>query len=432
MIAAGRCVTQAVNDAAANGGSTRAPGLAAGRLSFYDDTTITPSEAEEISAMDVTRLDDRGSSTTSMFEFFPGHYRWSYNTLLAFAAGGQLGDVALIEPRLRAQLGNDDVWHEQWARLASILEARARSGSRSTAAENYFLSALYHTISEHFIPPGSDARLASYREVLRTFDLGREHFSHPVERVEVPFEGSSLPAYFVPGQGPGPRPVAIFICGLDTTKELWFLRARLQFAMRGVSALFIDTPGIGEALRLRGLVTRADYEKPVGAAIDWLLERSDVDGSRIGLVGSSLGGYYVARAAAHEPRIRATVAWGAIYDYHRVWVKRLEGGGTIAAPRFQLMFITGTKSMEEAVDKVRDFRIADFAASIRCPFLIMHGAEDLQVSMDDARAMFDAIGSKDKELVIFDGENGGAAHTQFDNHLPALQVCADWIQKKLA
>jgi hypothetical protein len=45
--------------------------------------------------------------------------------------------------------------------------------------------------------------------------------------------------------------------------------------------------------------------------------------------------------------------------------------------------------------------------------------------------MYDAIGSADKQLFLFDDENGGAAHTQFDNHLPALQVCADWIASKL-
>jgi dienelactone hydrolase len=366
-----------------------------------------------------------------MFEFFPGQYRWSYNTLLAFAAGGQLGDFALIENELKAKVGEDEVWHREWARLAGTLEKRAKAGSRHTAADNYFLSSLYHTISEHFIPPASPERLASYREVLRTFDLGREKSSHPVERVLVPFEGRTLPAYFVPGLGTGPRPAAIFICGLDTTKELWFLRARLQFAVRGISALFIDTPGIGEALRLQKLVTRADYEKPVGAAIDWLEKRKDVDAKRIGIVGSSLGGYYVARAAAYEPRLKATVAWGAIYDYHRVWQRRLEGKGILAAPRFQLMFITGTDTMEAAVEKVKDFRVADFAARIRCPFLVMHGAEDQQVLMEDAHAMFEAIDSPDKELVVFDGENGGAAHTQFDNHLPALQVCADWIARKL-
>ena len=364
-----------------------------------------------------------------MFEFFPGNYRWSYNTLLAFAAGGQLGDFALIHPSLLENVGKDEAWHEEWARLADILEKRAKAASRFTAAENYFLSSLYHTISEHFIPPAEPARLASYREVLRTFDLAREASSYPVERVLVPFEGTTLPAYFVPAKARGPA--AMFICGLDTTKELWFLRARFQFAARGVSALFIDTPGIGEALRLQKLVTRHDYEKPVGAAIDWLERRSEVDPTRIGIVGSSLGGYYVARAAAFEPRLKAAVAWGAIYDYYTVWKRRMEGKGIIAAPRFQLMFITGTNSMEAAVEKVKDFRVADFAARIRCPFLVMHGAEDQQVLMDDAKKMYAAIGSADKELVVFSGENGGAAHTQFDNHLPALQVCADWIARKL-
>lgn len=366
-----------------------------------------------------------------MYELFPGNYRWSYNTLLAFAGGGQFGDVALIHPHLAAGVGDDEVWQREWGRLADMLEQRAKAGSRHTAAENYFLSSLYHTISEHFSPPHSDTRVASYAAALRTFDKARECASHCIERVLVPFEGTTLPAYFVPGFGAGRQPVAIFICGFDTTKELWYLRARTQFAVRGISALFIDTPGIGEALRLQKLATRPDYEKPVSAAVDWLQQRSDVDAERIGIIGSSLGGYYVTRAAAFEPRLRAAVAWGVIYDYHRVWKKRMQGEGAVAAPRFQLMFVTGTDNMEAAMDAVREFRVANFAGRVHIPFLVMHGKEDQQVPVGDAEAMFDAIGSSAKEMVEFDGTNGGAAHTQFDNHLPALQICADWLANKL-
>jgi len=369
-----------------------------------------------------------------MHEFFPASYRWSYNTLLAFAAGGQLGDIALILPKLEQSGNDDDAWHREWAWLARVLERRAAAGSRQSAFANYLLASLYHTISEHFIPPAEPLRLASYREVLRTFDEARSRAPYDIARVEVPYEGTALPAYFVPAQGADAqgKPAAIFLCGLDTTKELWFLRARSAFAERGINALFIDTPGIGEALRLRGLPTRYDYEKPVSAAIDWLSGRGEVDPARIGVVGSSLGGYYVTRAAAFEPRLRAAVAWGVIYDYREVWVKRLTAGGAVAAPKFQLMFVTGTDSMERAMDHVRDFRVQDIGARVSCPFLIMHGANDRQVPEGDAQAMFDAIGARDKEMVVFDGENGGSAHCQFDNHLPALQTCADWLARKLA
>src|SRR3954471_21546797 len=127
-----------------------------------------------------------------MFEFFPGHYRWSYNTLLAFSAGGQLGDFALIEKALHENVGKDEAWHREWARLADVLEKRAKAGSRFTASEDYFLSALYHTISEHFIPPAAPERLASYKEVLRTFDLRREGSPPPGGRGVVAVGGTTL------------------------------------------------------------------------------------------------------------------------------------------------------------------------------------------------------------------------------------------------
>jgi dipeptidyl aminopeptidase/acylaminoacyl peptidase len=285
-------------------------------------------------------------------------------------------------------------------------------------------------MGEHFVQPADPRRLESYRHVLQCFAKACELAPFPIERVLVPFEGTTLPAYFMPS-GEGRNPAVIFVCGLDTTKELWFLRARQQFTSRGLSCLFIDTPGIGEALRLQKLYTRPDYERPVGAAIDYLSARPDVNPERIGLVGSSLGGYYVARAAAFDPRLRATTAWGAIYDYHRVWVRRLSSGGAIAAPTFQLRFVTGAATIEDAVDRIADFKIAPFANRIRCPFLIVHGADDRQVLIDDAQAMFAAIGSSDKHLKIFSGEDGGSAHTQFDNHLPAVHYVADWMAGKL-
>ena len=53
-----------------------------------------------------------------MFEFFPGNYRWSYNTWAALAAGAEFGDLGLILDRLRASGGRDGAWYEAWTWLA--------------------------------------------------------------------------------------------------------------------------------------------------------------------------------------------------------------------------------------------------------------------------------------------------------------------------
>ncbi len=368
-----------------------------------------------------------------MYEFFEGNYKWSYNTLLAFCGGAQMGDVARVLERLRGA-SDEFAWHDAWQEIADVATRRAAQTRHPRSAwQHHLLAALYGILSEHFIPPGSPQRLATYRKALASFDAARAVAPYPVERVEVPYEGASLPGYYVPARGASGRkqPAAIFICGLDTTKELWFLRARDEFIERGIACLFLDTPGIGEPVRLRGMPTRHDYEKPVSAAVDWLSARDEIDASRIALVGSSLGGYYVARAAAYEPRVAAAVAWGVIYDYAEVWRWRRRSGASVAAPGFQLMFVTGTHSLEEAERAIEQFHTRECGPLVRCPFLIMHGSDDRQVPPGHAEAMYETIGARDKQLLVFDGDNGGAAHCQFDNHLPALLACADWLADRL-
>ena len=370
-----------------------------------------------------------------MYELFPGNYRWSYNTWCALAAGGEFGDLGLILSRLQESAGRDEEWFRAWNWLAERVELRARerldAGAKASASETYFLASLYHKMSEQFVPPSDPIRLASYKKALSTFETARSWADRVIERVLVPYEDKTLSAYFVPTTKRAPAPTVIFLCGLDTTKELSYLRIRDKLAARGLNLLAIDTPGVGEALRIGRIFTRHDYEVPVGAAIDYLQSRKDVDPERIGIVGSSLGGYYVARAAAFEPRLRAVVAWGANYDYYAVWHRRLTVGGAIAAPMFQLMYITGTETMDAAMDHIKEFRLEPIAHRIQCPVLIAHGKEDQQISVDDAERMFAAIGSKDKELKIFSGADGGAAHCQFDNHLPALLYVSDWLATKL-
>ncbi len=100
--------------------------------------------------------------------------------------------------------------------------------------------------------------------------------------------------------------------GLDSTKEGRH-RARGSYLRRGVAVLSLDGPGQGEASQW--LTIRPDYEHVIAAAIDHLETRDDLDASRVGIYGMSLGGYYAPRAAAHEPRISACAGNCGPYDW---------------------------------------------------------------------------------------------------------------------
>ena len=109
----------------------------------------------------------------------------------------------------------------------------------------------------------------------------------------------------------GRAPCMVHFDGLDVTKEIIYAAVADEFRRRGVSLLIVDHPGVGAALRLRGLPSGPDTEKPAGASVDYLETRADVDRNRIGMMALSLGGYYAPRAAAFEKRFKCCVAWGA-------------------------------------------------------------------------------------------------------------------------
>ena len=64
----------------------------------------------------------------------------------------------------------------------------------------------------------------------------------------------------------------------------------------------------------------SDYEVPVGRCIDYLADAQTMSTlSRIAVCGSSLGGYYAARAGCYEHRLAAAaISHGAIWTYPRV------------------------------------------------------------------------------------------------------------------
>ena len=371
-----------------------------------------------------------------VFNYFPKNYMWSSALMLSIMAGGDLGQIDRHLAALReTDEADTDAWTKAWdgagAEQAEFAERDLRRGLRRSAVARYVRAANYYLTGERQTPPGP-AKMHSHERARAAFTRAAELMPHPLERVEIDSPDGILPGYLIPARTQGPTPVVIFYNGFDVTKELLYGFINAEFADRGIACLIIDTPGTGEPLRLRGVPSRPDYEVPTTAIVDYLVTRPDLDPARIGLLGISLGGYYAPRGASYEHRIKACAARGGVWDYGAVWQHRWDTRSKLTSvPFWQLPWVMGTETMEQALDRVKQWTMADAIPLLTQPLLIVHGGEDKAIPLSDARKAIEAAGSTDKELRVFTGADGGFEHCNADDPDPARQLIADWFADHL-
>jgi dienelactone hydrolase len=378
------------------------------------------------------------------FTYFPEDYRWSSAICNivggAIMGGSDIGEVDRAGRRLRSRLGDDNAWFDEWVRLGdevrAVAEKAETAGKRLSASAAYLRACCYYQMGERFRTPKDEAALAAYRISVDCFHRFAALTDSPrIEVVEVPYGGKSLPGYFVHARNTDLKkpPAMVFFDGLDITKELQYIRGVPELVRRGISCLVMDGPGTGEAIRFRGMPVRYDYEVAGSACLDYLETRPDVDAKRVGVMAISLGGYYAPRCAAMEPRFKACIAWGAIWDYHATWKKRIDAKfkTSLSVPGHHISWILGVETLEEALEKLEDFRLDGVVQKMRCPFLVTHGEQDEQVPLADAEALFKASGSPDKTLRVFTAEEGGSQHCQRDYPSIGTAAMFDWLKAKL-
>ena len=233
---------------------------------------------------------------------------------------------------------------------------------------------MYFQIGERFRTPKDKRAKDAYKLALDSFLRFTKLTDAPrIERVEVPYEnGVNLPGYFVHAQNTkkAKPPVVVYFDGLDITKEIQYLRGVEEFVRRGMSCLVMDGPGTGEAIRFREQYLRHDYEAAGSAALDYLETRGDVNARKAAVLGISLGGYYAPRIASMERRYKACVAWGACWDYHATWKKRVAASmqTELSVPGHHILWIFNTTNFEDTFKKLEDFRSTAWCRRCGVPF----------------------------------------------------------------
>ena len=344
-----------------------------------------------------------------------------------------------------------DSWHAQWLALAQRTKALAESAAGVAARQAYLRACTYYrTAGVMLLARPADERLvASNLAQTQMFRAAAVLMDQPVETVEIPYEGTTLPGYFMrPDRSGVPRPTVLLVGGYDgTCEELYFFNGAAALA-RGYNVLALDGPGQGAALLQQGLVLRPDWESVITPAVDWLVSRPETDASRIGLIGLSLGAHLAPRAAAREHRITALVADCGSYDLRASFLDRIPRVLRTRATRPVLAALLrmiarrptvgwalrrgqlahGCPSPLAYLDALGPYRLDRVAAEISCPTWICN-AEGDDVGATAPR-LVEAL-TCDKTYVHFTAAEGAGDHCEQGARTLYHARSFDWLDSVL-
>jgi 2,6-dihydroxypseudooxynicotine hydrolase len=323
--------------------------------------------------------------------------------------------------RTTAAISRWDQWLDTWSATADLhreLGVRAQqAGHRRSAGEAFLRAAVsYHFAKFVWVVDPESNRLATEAAV-RALYQAHALLDPTAERIEAPLaDGGGVVANLRRPAGVGRAPLIILIPGLDSTKEEFYAWESV-FLARGMATLSLDGPGQGET----GLALhiRPDYEVAVTAAIDAVDGRADLDLGRIGAAGVSLGGYYVARSAAFEPRLRAVAGISGPYDMAAQW------DTMPSLTRETFTHHSGAGDEVEARTRAAELSLDGVAQRIQQPCLVVTGRRDRVVPWEQTKLIADA--APNGEWVLF----GDGTHVC--NNIPYRYrpLVADWLRDRL-
>lgn len=277
----------------------------------------------------------------------------------------------------------------------SFVEVAAQTKAKHTADQTSASLALPRVSKEVF------ETIAQFYEYDHNISLSADI----VEKKELPqgtrekivFTGvasSRVPAYLAfPKNQTSPLPVVLLVDGITGSKERWFeddswpkggqvTKALLDagFAVMALDAVYHGERGAENNFagvpwpftypyQANGMVVQTAVEHR--RAMDYLATRAQIDTSRIGMLGLSMGGAITFALSSIEPRIKAAIAG-------------LSPILTVKEPKFVPWMPT------------------TFANHVRpIPFLMFMGTKDTYYTMGEAGEVFERIPSPTKEFIIY-------------------------------
>ena len=185
-----------------------------------------------------------------------------------------------------------------------------------------------------------------------------------------------------------------------------------QISREGMAMLRFDFRGIGESEGREEDNTISKKIADLSSAIDFI-RTYPILGNRIGLIGSSLGGFLSLIKASGDKQIKAVVIWATPLHLDDLGSKKQEEDYPLPPEAFF-----------EDLPKHRLLPLLHKVSNC----LVIHGEEDELVPLDQALGIFYNL-SVPKEIHVI----GGADHRLTDpaHRQRAIELSVDWFKKYL-
>lgn len=370
---------------------------------------------------------------------------FAFQWILGSTANGgcEIGEAFYVAGNIKD--GNPKSWQEEWEKMAQKVEARAEkslaAGHRVSAREAFLKASNYYRAALISMLP-DNPKFKGIAEKLRScFKKAGTLFEPPLEYIEIPFQGTVLPGYFMKGgTGGQKRKTLVMIGGGETfAEDSWFYIGP-ETRNRGYNFLTVDLPGQG-MLPLEKHFFRADTEVPMKAVLDYAYRRPEIDRARLAVFGISFGGYFVPRAAVSDQRIKACVVSAAVVDNYRMFTRMPFGKATQeeinhwpAFKRSVASTVAWRWGLEPAdikgqVEKSRNYRFDP--SKVACPVLdlVSEGDYANEETKKQQQEFIKALPNPKKKLVITRVDEGASSHCSCENRSLMSQVVFDWLDE---
>jgi len=202
-------------------------------------------------------------------------------------------------------------------------------------------------------------------------------------------DGTIAPGWYAPGRTDA---AIVLLHGLGGNRAQLASVGR-ELLEQGWGVLLIDQRGHGEHPLDRTTFGRAEAYDALGA-IEWLKHRPEVDPSKIGVYGASMGAATAIQAAAMDPDLACIVADSSYavfneqvahdlgYENNPVKVPVRWRSVIVAAFRFCEPLVIGrVADWPDPVDSIRE---------VKCPIFLIHGERDTRIDAGDLERLQNA------------------------------------------